>query len=319
MIRRTRCRFCAGVYNATEPSDPGSHVRDALSLPTREPQMSQPSTGGVNRQAMPGYAPAPRRPSAYGGSTMRGMMPMSPTDASARRMMYFPSAPTDFGAGGAMPMPPTMAGGSYGGGGPRPGFGGPSAFGRSSGGFGNKGQSAPMMRSYTSMETPRYASNVPAQIGSFGSNAGAPAGKAFSDFRAKPAVSPYMNIFNTGTAGGTISPYNSLVRPQLDQNQQNQQLNTGLGDLQNQLAPLTAPRNYRTHRTRRSRSITSPRATTIRGTASSRSLPLPVLEHRPPGRGGPGAGQRSRSGNRHRRDLAAGRRGALSGAPIRAG
>ena len=50
-----------------------------------------------------------------------------------------------------------------------------------------------------------------------------------------------MNIFNTGTAGGTISPYNSLVRPQLDQNQQNQQLNTGLGNLQNQIAPLTAP------------------------------------------------------------------------------
>ncbi len=231
----------AGVYNATEPSDPGSHVRDALSLPTREPQMSQPSTRGVDRQPMPGYAPAPRRPSAFGGSTMRGMMPMSPTDASARRMMYFPSAPTDFGAGGAMPMPPTMAGGSYGGGGPRPGFGGPSAFGRSSGGFGNTGQASPMMRSYTRWRSPRYASNAAAQIGSFGSNAGAPAGKAFSDYRATPAVSPYMNIFNTGTAGGTISPYNSLVRPQLDQNQQNQQLNTGLGDLQNQIAPLTAP------------------------------------------------------------------------------
>jgi hypothetical protein len=46
-------------------------------------------------------------------------------------------------------------------------------------------------------------------------------------------VSPWQNLYRTGTNGGTIDNYNSIVRPQLDQGSTNQHVSAQIGGLQN--------------------------------------------------------------------------------------
>ena len=57
--------------------------------------------------------------------------------------------------------------------------------------------------------------------------------KAFGGFRATSGISPYMNLFRTGTINGTIDNYTSLVRPALDQRNLNQQFGHDIRGLQN--------------------------------------------------------------------------------------
>jgi hypothetical protein len=57
--------------------------------------------------------------------------------------------------------------------------------------------------------------------------------KAFGGFRATSGISPYMNLFRTGTNNGTIDNYTSLVRPALDQRSLNQQFGHDIRGLQN--------------------------------------------------------------------------------------
>jgi hypothetical protein len=49
-------------------------------------------------------------------------------------------------------------------------------------------------------------------------------GKPFSGFSASPTVSPYLNLFREDFAGNSDLNYSTLVRPQLQQNQFNQQV-----------------------------------------------------------------------------------------------
>ena len=46
-------------------------------------------------------------------------------------------------------------------------------------------------------------------------------------------ISPYMNLFRTGTNNGTIDNYTTMVRPQLDQRRANQQFGADINNLEN--------------------------------------------------------------------------------------
>jgi hypothetical protein len=134
-----------------------------------------------------------------------------------------------------MPAVPTMA---YRGG-QRPGT--PSnMFNRP----GSTGRLPPMsMPSYTALES-RNAGGMPGQIGTFANNpnAAAPTNKPFAGVQSQPAISPYMNLFNSNLSqGGTVSPYELYVKPQVQQQQQIQQNSTDINGLQNQLSPLLVP------------------------------------------------------------------------------
>jgi hypothetical protein len=61
------------------------------------------------------------------------------------------------------------------------------------------------------------------RIGS-GLNTSSRGSKPFSSYSAPPTVSPYLNLFRVDLGGGSDFNYNTLVRPQLQQQQQNQEL-----------------------------------------------------------------------------------------------
>jgi hypothetical protein len=175
-------------------------------------------------------------------------MPVAPTDASIGSMPMMPIAPTDpRTAGMQMPMPPT----SYGGfgqtaGGARPGSRLPGYNGGYSSGYSNASRAQSMMSNrFTSTES-QPQPRGPAQIGTIGSNTGANTGgyntsKAFAGVTPASPVSPYMQLFQNNSAGGTVDIYNTNVLPQLNQQRQNMQLNNNISQLQSQVTPLLAP------------------------------------------------------------------------------
>ena len=61
----------------------------------------------------------------------------------------------------------------------------------------------------------------PPRVSSFTSG---PLTKPFSSFSAEPTVSPYLNLFRDDFEGGSDLNYQTLVRPQLQQQQFNQQI-----------------------------------------------------------------------------------------------
>ena len=57
--------------------------------------------------------------------------------------------------------------------------------------------------------------------------------KAFTNYQPPSSgVSPYMNLFRTGTNNGTIDNYTTLVRPALQQQTANQQFGSDIFGLQ---------------------------------------------------------------------------------------
>jgi hypothetical protein len=56
--------------------------------------------------------------------------------------------------------------------------------------------------------------------------------KAFAGYHTSSGISPYMNIFRSGTNNGTVDNYTTLVRPQLDQRALNQQYGRDIRGLQ---------------------------------------------------------------------------------------
>jgi hypothetical protein len=57
--------------------------------------------------------------------------------------------------------------------------------------------------------------------------------KPYSDQRSMGGtISPYMNLFRTGNAGGTIDNYSTLVRPELDQRRLNSQMGNDINNLE---------------------------------------------------------------------------------------
>lgn len=66
---------------------------------------------------------------------------------------------------------------------------------------------------------PAAASRAPSSIGTSTSG-----NKPFSSYSSPPTVSPYMNLFRVDLNGNNNFNYSTLVRPQLQQQQMNQQL-----------------------------------------------------------------------------------------------
>jgi len=58
----------------------------------------------------------------------------------------------------------------------------------------------------------------------FGVNTSSRGSKPFSSYQSAPTVSPYLNLFRTDLQGGGNFNYSTLVQPQLQQQQMNQQL-----------------------------------------------------------------------------------------------
>jgi len=99
--------------------------------------------------------------------------------------------------------------------------------------------------SFTSMESSHRAAQIGASgnAGNAGNSSMAGGGKAFSNYRPTSDVSPYMNMFRGNDAAGTIDNYTTLVRPQLDAQQQSVMTGNDISALQAQSSqnPLAMP------------------------------------------------------------------------------
>lgn len=68
------------------------------------------------------------------------------------------------------------------------------------------------------------------------SSAAVPGGeKAFTGYKPPPTMSPYLQMYTSRTANGTIDPYNNGVRPMIEQGQANQKFSAQIGGLRSSL------------------------------------------------------------------------------------
>ena len=68
--------------------------------------------------------------------------------------------------------------------------------------------------------------------------------KPFSSYSSAPTVSPYLNLFRTDLAGGGNFNYSTLVEPQLQQQQVNQQLQRAAVQQNRRLTSIAAQSDY---------------------------------------------------------------------------
>ena len=229
--------------NSTVPSIVGPYVSPTTielpqSVKSATPASTDRPADTKNRNLPPlsSYR-QPSYGSGYGTPAARPrFMPWAPTDSSAVTNQFMPLSPT---AGSGL----SNAGGISGRAGrfglPRSGFG--TGLGRAPGAFssGSQSLSGYSSPSFSSLELCR-AQTGPARIGTnLSSTSALPGGKIGGSYNPPPAVSPYMNIFNSNTRG--VDPYNLYVRPALQQQQQNMQFNNDIGGLQTQTEQLLAP------------------------------------------------------------------------------
>lgn len=83
-----------------------------------------------------------------------------------------------------------------------------------------------------------------AQAASFGAPMGAPTSKPFAGVSTAPTVSPYMNLFNDSITGDNDFNYQTIVRPQLQQQQFNQQVQRQASQLNQRMSALSARNDY---------------------------------------------------------------------------
>jgi hypothetical protein len=84
--------------------------------------------------------------------------------------------------------------------------------------------------------------NRSGQIRSFGS--ASRVGKPFSNYSSEPTVSPYLNLFRRDFGGNDDLNYNTLVRPMLQQQQLNQQLQRQNYENARRLQAISAQANF---------------------------------------------------------------------------
>jgi hypothetical protein len=77
----------------------------------------------------------------------------------------------------------------------------------------------------------------------FGSG-GSSTAKPFTSFSPEPTVSPYLNLFREDFEGNSDLNYNTLVRPMLQQQAVNQQVQRQAQDLQRQLQSVAAQSDF---------------------------------------------------------------------------
>ncbi len=86
------------------------------------------------------------------------------------------------------------------------------------------------------------ASRSSAGVSSFSPS---PANKPFSSVSSSPTVSPYMNLFREDFGGASDLNYQTLVRPQLNQMQANQQFQRANTDLSQRVQAISAQSAFR--------------------------------------------------------------------------
>jgi hypothetical protein len=69
-------------------------------------------------------------------------------------------------------------------------------------------------------------------------------GKPFSGFSPSPTTSPYLNLFREDFGGNSDLNYNTLVRPQLQQQQFNQQVQRQSLDMSRRMQAMAAQSDY---------------------------------------------------------------------------
>jgi hypothetical protein len=77
-----------------------------------------------------------------------------------------------------------------------------------------------------------------------GAGGGPSAGKPFSSFSPPPTVSPYLNLFRQDVEGGSDFNYQTLVRPQLQQQQVNQQQQRQVMEFNRRLQNMSAQSDF---------------------------------------------------------------------------
>lgn len=212
-------------------ADPGAAAQpDRLTLPNFG--MPQPSGGNVVvPDSDPGAAGGQSREPYYRPRSMGG----SPQRAQPRTLMM-PSAPTDRTAlnAGGIPLAPTAS--PLGDGGSAPAGTGGLATPRY--GAGTTGRAPTDLHSAPTNWNPQPLRTPASMGGGFNVPSGfnAPSGfkKPHTGFQQSSPVSPYMEIYRRGNAG-MVDNYTSLVRPMLDQQAQNRQFQSDIGNVQDAL------------------------------------------------------------------------------------
>lgn len=97
---------------------------------------------------------------------------------------------------------------------------------------------------YQGASAPPSAVPRRAQAANFGAPIGAPTSKPFSNVSRSPTVSPYMNLFNDSITGDNDFNYQTIVRPQLQQQQFNQQVQRQSAQLNQRMSALSARNDY---------------------------------------------------------------------------
>ncbi|MCI0353163.1 MAG: hypothetical protein L0Z53_27405, partial [Acidobacteriales bacterium] len=87
-------------------------------------------------------------------------------------------------------------------------------------------------------------STRPGPIGLGPATATGPANKPFSSFSPSPTVSPYLNLFREDLDGNSDFNYQTLVRPQLQQQQFNQQQQRQNLDINARLQQISAQADF---------------------------------------------------------------------------
>jgi len=106
---------------------------------------------------------------------------------------------------------------------------------RTRGGVGNVGQGTPG----TVAPTLRYTAS---NIGT--ADSGGPRNKPFSNYRPTPTVSPYLNLFREDLDGSDDLNYQTLVRPQMEQMQFNQQVSRQEMETARRIQSLSAQADF---------------------------------------------------------------------------
>lgn len=178
-----------------------------------EGALRAPARAARNDPAPLGRSPNAPRPQASPYAPRAQAPAMSPSHAARQQMPPVPTAP----AAGFPQSPGHYGPHSYGSAGARPGA--PQNPYAPTG--------APGMPSQQQRVQPaRIGAGMPGIAGGAGNIV-----KPFSDYRQLPVVSPYLNLERSG--GLDFDNYNTLVRPFVDQYQQNFQVQNELQQLQN--------------------------------------------------------------------------------------
>ena len=235
---------------------------DDSTPPLRE-DMTQPETVQANEMRLQGKTisllPAPSLANGLGGPS-GSAYPGTGTGTGSQSQWRRPA--------GAMPGMPTSPG-TGAPTGPNGNYGGPGAYGYGAAGMpaaptrssedaygagasrrsGWGAAQSPMdsgspdaNRSNMQPAAPSATSDINQGAGNYYANlrpAGAPGAlgnpKAFDNASLAPRASPYLNLYTSRTANGTIDPYTSAVVPALDQIQNQQKVSAQIGGLQKTL------------------------------------------------------------------------------------